>query len=252
MLQWLRRRPNSTAAAKRALVLKFVVAYSMLIPPEAIDKRDVLLQAGEKARKKILSKLGSLRAKLSPWEKQFFQTSPQDIKRQQLLDASWRLESLQILCWGLGFLFDIPPYDQLADREFLKRIPTDETTFLNEARVRPRTVIDKQRDLAELWHWRSRTRQLIERGDALDPALQTAEVHSFDDIVRLAARKAHENGDLLPPLDDDFPVRGTPYRALSAEEWAEVASITRERHFALNWLCGYAPGNRWDETPTHT
>jgi len=25
-----------------------------------------------------------------------------------------------------------------------------------------------------------------------------------------------------------------------------------ERHKALNWLCGFAPGNRWDETPTDT
>jgi hypothetical protein len=31
-----------------------------------------------------------------------------------------------------------------------------------------------------------------------------------------------------------------------------VSSATIERHFALNWLRGYAPGNEWDETPTDT
>jgi hypothetical protein len=31
-----------------------------------------------------------------------------------------------------------------------------------------------------------------------------------------------------------------------------VGSITEERHFALNWLCGYAPDNDWDATPTPT
>lgn len=32
----------------------------------------------------------------------------------------------------------------------------------------------------------------------------------------------------------------------------DATSIIMERHFALNWLCGMAPGNRWDETPTDT
>jgi hypothetical protein len=53
-------------------------------------------------------------------------------------------------------------------------------------------------------------------------------------------------------IDEDFAVHGKAYRDLSPEEWSEVRSITLERHFALNWLCGYAPNNRWDETPTDT
>ena len=44
----------------------------------------------------------------------------------------------------------------------------------------------------------------------------------------------------------------TKVRDLTEEEWREVTSIAAERHFALNWLCGYAPGNRWDATPTET
>jgi hypothetical protein len=31
-----------------------------------------------------------------------------------------------------------------------------------------------------------------------------------------------------------------------------VKSVAVERHFTLNWLCGYAPGNEWDDTPTGT
>ena len=42
------------------------------------------------------------------------------------------------------------------------------------------------------------------------------------------------------------------YRDLTDEEWSSIRSIAFERHFALNWLCGYAPDNRWDETPTDT
>jgi len=47
-------------------------------------------------------------------------------------------------------------------------------------------------------------------------------------------------------------IPGKAYRDLSAHEWHEVGSIAVQRHFTLNWLCGYAPENRWDETPTDT
>ena len=58
---------------------------------------------------------------------------------------------------------------------------------------------------------------------------------------------------LLPPLiDEDFPARGKAYRDLDEALARELASIASERHMALNWLWGSAPGNRWDETPTDT
>jgi len=53
-------------------------------------------------------------------------------------------------------------------------------------------------------------------------------------------------------IDEDFPAFGRAYRDLSSDEWAAVKSIAMERHFALNWLCGYAPENGWDDTPTDT
>ncbi len=71
------------------------------------------------------------------------------------------------------------------------------------------------------------------------------------DEQREAARQAAATGSVAV-IDDDFAARGKAYRDLTDEEWAEVRSITLERHFALNWHCGYAPDNRWDETPTET
>jgi hypothetical protein len=53
-------------------------------------------------------------------------------------------------------------------------------------------------------------------------------------------------------IEEDFPAKGKADRGLSAQESSEVRSITFERHFALNWLCGYSPGNEWDQTPTDT
>ena len=58
-----------------------------------------------------------------------------------------------------------------------------------------------------------------------------------------------------PPTTEEVARRtvgGKAYCDLSAEEWANVTSISTERHFALNWVSGLAPQNRWDETPTAT
>lgn len=45
-------------------------------------------------------------------------------------------------------------------------------------------------------------------------------------------------------------VFGRPYAEMDPDQWDIVRSITMERHFALNWLCGYPPDNDWDQTPT--
>jgi len=174
---------------------------------------------------------------------------------QQQLDATWRNESAQALLWALGLLPGMPPYDTNADPELIGELPRETARgFIKSAQLRPQTQIDRARDLAELWHWRSRTRQLIEKGEALeaDENMKAAGFHSFDDIVRVTAQKAFEKGNIQACIGMDFPVKGRAYRDRSPEEWSEVTSITAERHFALNWLCGYAPRNRWDETPTDT
>ncbi len=73
-----------------------------------------------------------------------------------------------------------------------------------------------------------------------------------DDVVKMAAHLAAEKGDIPAVIGNDFPVFGRSYRDITSEEFAVVTSIAMERHKALNWLCGYAPRNRWDETPTDT
>jgi hypothetical protein len=75
---------------------------------------------------------------------------------------------------------------------------------------------------------------------------------TLDDIVRAAARQAHANGDVPTLIGDDFPAHAKAYKYLSDGEWSQMMSIAVERHKALNWLCGFAPGNLWDATPTDT
>jgi hypothetical protein len=146
--------------------------------------------------------------------------------------------------WALGMLPALPPYDTMADPGLLKQIPLrDVAAFVQGAHLREQAAIDGARDAAESWHWRSRTRELIERGDAFpdDPRMKAAGFGCYDDIVRFSAC-----------IGEDFPAKGKAYRDLTEIEWSEVRSITAERHYALNWLCGYAPDNKWDETPTDT
>ena len=172
----------------------------------------------------------------------------------QHIKARWWMESAGVLLWSLGLVDSLPPYDPAASLDLLKRFPTNPVSaFLAGAELRSSAVIERERGIAELWHWRSRTRQLEERGEVF-PVLESAGqlVRSFDDIVRMTARKAFDRGTVAQILDDDFVAFSMPYRSLSPEEWSAVTSIVMERHFALNWLCGYAPGNRWDDTPTDT
>ena len=82
--------------------------------------------------------------------------------------------------------------------------------------------------------------------------MKAAGLKSYEDIVRMSAKLAVERGDLPTSLGDDYPIMSKAYRELTNDEWSQVRSVTVERHFALNWLCGYAPGNQWDNTPTDT
>ncbi len=266
---WFRRRnkrPSAEQVAKRLIVLKFVVGYAIITPP-----RDVLMQwfeswdEDERAKFKRdaearrnehwgrLRTLGLWRV-LSPREREFAATTMLTMTHQQQINAMWRIEAVQVLMWALGLIPGLPPYDTQASHDLLKEIPSEEIDkFVKSARLLTSGEIDQARDLAELWHWRSRTRQLIQEGRTFDPdpKMRSAGLETFDDIVRLIANHYKEEG-LIEVVDEDFAVRGKAYHDLTSEEWFEVRSIAVERHFALNWLCGYAPNNRWDETPTDT
>jgi hypothetical protein len=74
----------------------------------------------------------------------------------------------------------------------------------------------------------------------------------MDSVVRFTTKKLHDEGILRDIRDEDFVAKGKPYRELTPLEWSQVRSIAMERHLALNWLCGFAPDNKWDQTPTTT
>jgi hypothetical protein len=115
-----------------------------------------------------------------------------------MVDASWRQESIGVLLWALSIVDDLPPYDRQFEN-VAGRIPLLEAVdvFLRDAQLRTRTEIEHARDLAELWHWRSRSTQLQSRPDF-------AETHpdiDLNEIVTRAATHAHDQGDIPAPID---------------------------------------------------
>jgi len=260
-------RPTAEDAVRRLVILKYVVSRALAAPPREIvtewfdkwssDARDEFIHWAEEQNKEFWQKFHDAGwwQDFSPWEQQYASRTIVTMTHEEQIEAQWRIESLQVLMWALGLLAELPPYDTMADHDILKSIPHENLAdFIASAKLLLQAEIERARDIAEFWHWRGFTRHLIERGEKLqsDEKLKGLGFNSYDDVVRFSARKGAEEGTIPPCIGDDFPARGKAYRDLTPEEWSEVRSIAVQRHFTLNWLCGYAPGNRWDETPTDT
>ncbi|NTW29548.1 MAG: DUF4272 domain-containing protein [Coriobacteriia bacterium] len=178
-------------------------------------------------------------------ERQFFTAGLTGRSQQQLVDSSWAVESLSCCLWAMSLLPEMPGFDQESDPAIAKLLPPSAETLA----LRSGDELEKARSVAELWHWRSRTRQLIESGQSI-PALPDG--MTLDEVVRLTSEAAAKAGDLRDVCDGDFCAFGKPYRSISAEEYSHATSIAAERHKALNWICGMAPKNDWSLTPTDT
>lgn len=213
------------------------------------EEQDDLLHTFETRAHEVLTDLESagLSSQLTSDERQFFSTGFLERTEQQWVDSAWAVESVACCLWALELMPDLAAYDTQYAGDILKLVPSSSEPEM--LRVRPRVALEGARATAELWHWRSRTRQLLESGTSLPPMREGL---SLDDIVRMTAAEACKAGDVSTTIDEDFPANGKAYRDLSTDEYASVASIALERHRALNWICGRAPGNRWDETPTDT
>jgi hypothetical protein len=179
-------------------------------------------------------------------EKLSFKKPPGSWSKQEIINASWRTESLGILLWALSLIDTVPPYDREFNQEWvLSKVNAKELKkFCSLAKLRKREEINRERDKAELWHWRFRTTQIMQEG--VKPPAGT----TFDDILKQASTYAVKQGSIPSSMENDFSLFGKAYRHLHEKEYQHAGSIARERHFVLNWLSGYSED--WDETPTDT
>lgn len=165
----------------------------------------------------------------------------EDWSEQESSAVGWRDEAAGVLLWAISAVDELPGYDTRFDSiPSLVPLLAPTADFRLAASLRPAEEIVRARDLAELWHWRSRTTQLRRDGDGSES----------DAGVRQSAASAHAAGAIPEPIDGDFPAFGKAYRDLDDEEQANATAIALERHRALNWLCGYA--SDWDNVPTDT
>lgn len=253
--------PDAVDVARRAAILKYQFVYVAATPPRHVIA-PVMEQWSSAEQEQFAARLEAERLRFidelranglwedtSPSERAGFEQPASAISDRQMINTSWRAEAVHCLAWALRLVDHLPDYDTQSDPEIvMPLIPTgDLASYCRSASLRDRAAIDRAREIAELWHWRRRTRQLQRDGNqprAGEPTL--------DEIVREVAPRMVADGMLPNVIDEDFPVLGRAYRDLSEDEWTMAGSIAMERHFALNWLCGYAPGNDWDETPTDT
>jgi hypothetical protein len=253
--------PDAADVMRRAAIMKYQFVYLATTPPPdliarasqawAPGERDQFVQQLESARRGLIDRLRAdgLWEDTSPSERELFEQPRSAITERQMINGSWRAEAIHCLAWALGLVDEIPDYDTLTDPEILlPLVPTEDLAgCIRSSTLRGATEIERAREIAELWHWRSRTTRLQE--DGYTPRKGQP---SLDTIVRTVAKRMAADGMLPTAIDEDFPVLGRAYRDLSEDQRATVQSIAMERHLALNWLCGHAPGNEWDETPTDT
>src|SRR5207245_1634446 len=184
---------------------------------------------------------------LSPREKDLVAKPLGSWTTEEIVTASWRSEALGVILWALSSIERVPPYDtEFPKSQILARVDLGARSngFAAKIRLKPPRDVSQERNIAELWHWRARTAELQRKGVG-PPAGWT-----FQQVIAQSARQAYQNRLISKPLEDDFSLFGKSYARLSEEEYHKAASISLERHFALNWLCGYS--ENWDETPTET
>ena len=259
--------PNADDAFRRLMVLKYLISHSYRSIPsqyakEVIDswtdaEREHFEREVEKETTFIISSMKSFDVwdNATQSEKDFISALGSKIDIESLVKASWKMEAAVTLMWALNLLNKFPDIDEQASPELLKIVEIKKLELIsNGFTLRPHDEIDKVRRIMELWHWRVNTRRLIEDNYDFHPDdnMKQNGINHLDDIVKRTAKTANSNGDIMKIIDEDFVFKGRAFRDLNNDEFNEATSIIIERHYALNWLCGYAPNNNWDETPTDT
>lgn len=164
-----------------------------------------------------------------------------------IFECVWRSEALTALLWALGMLDAMPAYGRRVDEAVINRhIPAlrPVAPWLESASLRPAGQLQAARQTAELWLWRARTEMMRRRGTEPPPG------ETYEGTIPRAVEHALDEGIIEGPVRGDLDVDGTAFAELEQPQFADAYSVSLERLFAMNWVCGYA--DDWDQTPTDT
>ena len=119
------------------MILKCVVGRALAAPPREIvkewfdkwssDARDEFTHFAEKQNKGFWQEFHDADwwQYFSLWEQQYASRTIVTMTHEEQVEASWRVEAVQVLMWALGLLSELPPYDEMADHDLLKSIPQE-------------------------------------------------------------------------------------------------------------------------------
>ena len=190
-------------------------------------------------------------------EKKLLETNPLMINFEAAQNTFFSMNAQAEFAWCLGMIDSLPPYDTaISDEdasysdEFFHNLPSPEHFEIVSSHYKRRSSreIDNAQTEAELWHWRSRTLAL-QRSKPVAKSSNRSQF--FKEQVSKATKTCVAEG-FFEAIQDDFPTFGKPYINLDDSEWRKIRIITEHRHKDLNWVCGSAPKNNYDETPTNT
>jgi hypothetical protein len=197
---------------------------------EAFDEREWLREHG-------------LAFELTPREAALLDSPLGSIAPAATIEASWQGEPLVVLGWVIG-AGDTPPVNAISDPlPVIATVPRPWDgiqDWLREPVKVSESEVVRQREVADIWHWRVTTEVLRRSGSA-------AESQEYEEAIRDVAAEALDAG-LVPTLrDGDLSVHGRSIKELSGDDIEELVAVTGHRLHALNWLCGF--GSSWDDVP---
>jgi hypothetical protein len=193
-------------------------------PPDEVARRAMVLWAVELRAEgvpqdemlKLIEQL-DLWKSVSPAEKAFLEnTSPSPEECQRLV---WRLESIWVLMWALGYIEKLGWPSGMCDVPMLAGLVSPreaDTAFVTSARLRPASEILDAQDLTMRIHWAIRDAYL-HQGGMIPEDLDWA-----------------QNGDHVPAT-------------MSA-----AVGVVEQRHHTLNWLVNFLDPENWDRVDTPT
>jgi hypothetical protein len=176
-------------------------------------------------------------------ETAFLDSPLRSIAPEVTREVSWQGEALAALAWAIS-ASDMPPVDAMSDpRPIIDRVPRPWDAidaWMGDPTLVSESDAVRQRELAEIWHWRTTTELL--RREAM-----SADRRDYEAAIEEVAVEARMAGFVPLLRNGDFPVRGRTIKEISDTEVDDLVAVTGQRLRALNWLCGF--GNTWDDVP---
>lgn len=216
--------PDARMVAQRAISLHFVTLYAVSAQdPALVRKWRRRMPAAERRTMRVdaaaiqrsyAADAQRWHCRFSPREQAFMDHLDRlELPERDHIDMTWRCESLRVLVWALRFSERLPrAHVATPDVNLHAFKGNDPDAFLRQARLRTLREMEFERE-------------------------------------KSAARLRRDRGRQSPELPFRWDVIGIARLEYYGDDWSPAVAIARERLHALNWLCGYAPGNRWDDTP---